>query len=652
MNPLDLNDGQRSRRNLGLGQPGLSPLTGHVDNLRHCDLSAPARYLQTPSETVSIRHPGYAAGRDSLTSSVGPSGSARVEGSHFADLINHTDAHKSATWNTLKHKLCLYKNACIKQANAAHHEKIISAYTEKKTPPSGIFTPIMNTVSQIIKAPFNNSPSFQNKITEITRTYSLQIAETMRHSWRDRQTSLRKDVRSMKDNLYNIDLPCDNDEKRAFFKLLKTTENDIGRIKRKLAIKREWKINGQKKRKLETKDEPTAKRNLINTMYTYPLVSTNHQGETTTQGFITASSLLTDSINALQTHTNVRKRSTLSHETASHRTTELCTSTRTSGEYLKTECSDMEPPISWSTPTNDTYSDYTKLRNGPHLDLTPSPTSYLSDSWPQEEHGDSWQNDIESIHFSNSSDSDDHSEHNYTYDAQPYIETHLELQSELQETPLDICNINKSSLQGSISENITPCIKPTPDHIQETHIGENISVESNIMTQQNMYKTTTDKLDTKTSTFKNIRHSNTCMDNLMIEHNSLHRKPHNSGSDVMPETHMDTGSNPSERPNNIKCYNDMGIKNVHIGPNSQNDHLHGKHQLNTQLRNVPLTSTNVEDMTSKEDVTQSYYTPDSIDGHQAGKHMPTNNGSNIPYFSDSQVASIIRKVLDANSESS
>ena len=35
-------------RNLRLRPSGLSPLTGHVGNLRHSDLSAPAKYLQTP----------------------------------------------------------------------------------------------------------------------------------------------------------------------------------------------------------------------------------------------------------------------------------------------------------------------------------------------------------------------------------------------------------------------------------------------------------------------------------------------------------------------------------------------------------------------------------------------------------------------------
>ena len=52
MTHLHLNDGQRSLRNLGLGPSGLSPLSGHVDNVGHCDLSAPARKLQIPLKQV------------------------------------------------------------------------------------------------------------------------------------------------------------------------------------------------------------------------------------------------------------------------------------------------------------------------------------------------------------------------------------------------------------------------------------------------------------------------------------------------------------------------------------------------------------------------------------------------------------------------
>ena len=54
MNPLHPDRDNRSRRDMGFRPAGLFSLTGHVDNLRQSDPSAPARYLQPPSETEKI----------------------------------------------------------------------------------------------------------------------------------------------------------------------------------------------------------------------------------------------------------------------------------------------------------------------------------------------------------------------------------------------------------------------------------------------------------------------------------------------------------------------------------------------------------------------------------------------------------------------
>ena len=53
-------------------------------------------------KAYSIRHPEYVAGRDSLTSSVGPCGSPRVEGSHFADSSNYVYEHKHPLEQNIK----------------------------------------------------------------------------------------------------------------------------------------------------------------------------------------------------------------------------------------------------------------------------------------------------------------------------------------------------------------------------------------------------------------------------------------------------------------------------------------------------------------------------------------------------------------------
>ena len=168
---------------MGFRPTGLSSLTGYVDNSRQSDPSAPVRYLQPPSETVSFRHPDYAQGRDSLTSSVGSLSSARVEGSYSATPSNLTNKLESTTREALEHEICMYKTTCIKQANAAHHQITLSTMIDRQMPPKGIFSPILKKVNDTLDVPFIKSPDFQKEIYDITNAYCLHITEVMKRHW-------------------------------------------------------------------------------------------------------------------------------------------------------------------------------------------------------------------------------------------------------------------------------------------------------------------------------------------------------------------------------------------------------------------------------------------------------------------------------------
>ena len=103
------------------------------------------------------------------------------------------------------------------------------------------------------------------------------------------------------DTLYKKDHRL-NSYKQITFKIsLKKTENKIGFIKAKLAIKREWKLNGMLKRKLDSKHEPTAKRKQTGDTCTDPKPSKREQRETTSHGFISAKELLSKSDNRPET---------------------------------------------------------------------------------------------------------------------------------------------------------------------------------------------------------------------------------------------------------------------------------------------------------------------------------------------------------------
>ena len=155
------------------------------------------------------------------------------------------------------------------------------------------------------------------------------------------------------------------------------TENDIGQVKRKLAKKREWKINTHGKRKLGTNHEPANKRNKtcanLTPSMSQPKESSTHETE----------------YNTVQLH--------------------VCTAK--------------------NAPSADNG-----FSEQPHIKLNLSPVHSLPDSWQPVEDSYAWQNDIDSVHFTNSSDSDSNSENGNTDNVKQIEEIRAKCQSGLQQT--------------------------------------------------------------------------------------------------------------------------------------------------------------------------------------------------------------------------
>ena len=262
MYPMSHQIGTMKRRNLGVKPSGLLPLTGHVGNLRQSDSASVVRCLQPPFETVSSRHPDAAKGRNYLASHVGSLSPARVEDAHSqtADLNSHTNTYVSSTLSTLENTLNTYKQTSIKQATAAHHEKILGSHLERNDPPKGIHKPLLNSIYKSMSVPFKYAPDFQTKINEIAKKCSLEITDCVKQFWEQRKMQLRQNVRSIKDDLYSKRNSLTTEEQNIFTKTMTKTETTICHEKRKMAQSRDWKINEFGKRNTSFEYEPPHKR--------------------------------------------------------------------------------------------------------------------------------------------------------------------------------------------------------------------------------------------------------------------------------------------------------------------------------------------------------------------------------------------------------
>ena len=423
-----------------------------------------------------------------------------------------------------------------------------------KTPPSSIFTPIINAMNKSMSVPFKDSPSFQKATTETTKTFSLQIAEIMRQHWKERQVSLRMEVRSQKDNLYKNNMPLDEAEQKAYCRSLKMTENDIGQVKRKLAKKREWKINTHGKRKLGTKHEPANKRNKT-------------------------CANLTPSMS--------QPKETSTYETE-YNTVQLCTDT--------------------STPAKNTPSADNGLSKQPFIRLNLSPVHSSPDSWQPVEDSYAWQKDIDSVHFTNSSDSDSNSEHGNTDNVKQIEDNRAKCQSGLQQTPPCKNNVNDWLLHACSQGHTTTPMNSTIYHSKGTQPKEK-NVESNITSQTGMNKTT-EIHKTTSRTCENTAHAVMCTGSLSHDQAIL-VKPQHTVLNILEQQYDNTGPNQSEQnmgyklpeqTNNVILENNVEYTYMSCSSNSTPDGYMTRNSLTRQHSTDNLTPSGRSVTTCKKEI--------------------------------------------------
>ena len=243
---------RRYEKSLGMRLSGSTSLTGRVSSPRRSGTFSPVRNLYPPHNTVMFRHPDYAEDRDSLTSIMDPSGPARVKDPHFAGQNSQTRLKPEPSSDTLWRKINAYKEISIKQAKAAHHEKILISYTEQDKPPSGILRPILNTVTNTIMAPSKCDTDFLTNMRYATEKFCLEITNILNKQWSKQKEQLRTEAKSAKEIVYADGKYLHGNDMKLFQATIKKAEETICREKKKLAQSREWKLNKLKKRPSES----------------------------------------------------------------------------------------------------------------------------------------------------------------------------------------------------------------------------------------------------------------------------------------------------------------------------------------------------------------------------------------------------------------
>ena len=175
-----------------------------------------------------------------------------LDSPHFAGQNSQTRLKPEPSSDTLWRKINANKEISIKQAKAAHHEKILISYIEQDKPPSGILRPILNTVTNTIMAPSKCDTDFLTNMRYATEKFCLEITNILNKQWSKQKEQLRTEAKSAKEIVYADAKYLHGNDMKLFQATIKKAEETICREKKKLAQSREWKLNKLKKRPSES----------------------------------------------------------------------------------------------------------------------------------------------------------------------------------------------------------------------------------------------------------------------------------------------------------------------------------------------------------------------------------------------------------------
>ena len=250
------------RKSLGMRLSTSAQFTGQIDRVRQNETLASVRHPQPPIYDC-FRPPDSAKGGHSLTDTIG-SGSVnpvRVRYSQSADSDDHIMSSDDLATRSLIKSIFQYKDISLKQASAAHHEKILSVHMNSGKPPLGISRSCFETLIDKIEVPFKNDPLYLQEMQTLTKDFSLKVTQSLSKLWRLRKDDLRDTSRALKDEIYKNSKAMNAHKRAGIMHKLEQIEKQIGSHKQELAKTRLHKTHKIEKRKHEMNDpiSPTKK---------------------------------------------------------------------------------------------------------------------------------------------------------------------------------------------------------------------------------------------------------------------------------------------------------------------------------------------------------------------------------------------------------
>ena len=229
------NNMQKKSKTLGVRRnPGEFLLNRYANPSRQTGPSATVGYSHNPLKFNDYGRK-YHPGEDPLITY------GEVDDTTFASLDNQYINSEHHSFESTTKILYKYKDLCIKQAKSAHHEQGIDVHLRNGTIPTGIFTPLLSTLTKSICSPFDNSETFRNGLTEITEKCANDILQLLKSHWSERKSDLRDETNAMYSHLQNKLETCNNLEKTVLNQKMAGIAHNIMEEKQTLAKRRKIK---------------------------------------------------------------------------------------------------------------------------------------------------------------------------------------------------------------------------------------------------------------------------------------------------------------------------------------------------------------------------------------------------------------------------
>ena len=189
-------------------QPTPDQFTGKIDRVRQNETLTSVRHSQPPL-TIRSRPPGSIQGGHSLTDSFDFVDSVRVRESCSVDSVdNELSSHNLENFS-LRKIVYKYKDLCMKETAATHHEKSLAAFLERGETPQGIFKPIYKTLMSNMAVLFVHDEAFGQDLRHLTEVFCRNVSCSLMTFWCKRSNEMRKSARALKTEIYTI---CNNTE--------------------------------------------------------------------------------------------------------------------------------------------------------------------------------------------------------------------------------------------------------------------------------------------------------------------------------------------------------------------------------------------------------------------------------------------------------